>query len=85
MTILFKIEHTTDDGKHVLHFEKNHETPLSFGFTLQATGSITGSEKKSFVRDNYIYVNKNENVNILLFFNFAVSTSGKIALLKQSI
>ena len=43
LTFLFQIEHTVDDGPHVLHFEKNHETALAVRFTLYATGSVAGS------------------------------------------
>ena len=71
LTSMFQIEYTTDDGPHVLQFKKNRDTAPSFGFTLQATGNVSGSEKSTFVMDNYINVDKNifiikiENVNIL--------------------
>ena len=56
----FQIEHTADDWPHILHLEKNHKTARSVEFTLYATGSVIGSERSSFLIDNYIYVNKND-------------------------
>ena len=60
----FQIEHTADDGPHIINVEKNHETARQVEFTLYGTGSVIGSERSSFLIDNYIYVLKMiENVN----------------------
>ena len=70
LTFLFQIEHTADDGPRVLHLENNRETALSVRFTLYATGSVTESERSTFVMDNYINVNKNVNNLFILIVRF---------------
>ena len=54
LTFLLQIEHRVDDGPHALNYENNCETALSVGFTLY----VTGSERFTFIMDNYIHVNK---------------------------